>query len=51
MIIIALLQSNRVLIYERLAVSSIKRSIILFSYTLFLAQRNKLGVISQGDTC
>ena len=48
MVIIALLQSNRVLIYERLAVSSIKRSIILFSYTLFLAQRNKLGVISHG---
>ena len=51
MIIIALLQSNRVLKYERCSQYLVsKRSRILFSCTLFLSQRNKLGVISQEGT-
>ena len=50
MIILALLQSKRVLKYERCSQYLVsKRSTILFSCTLFLAQMNNLGVISQGD--
>ena len=49
MIMIALLQSKRVLKYERCSQYLVsKRSIILFSCNLFLAQMNKLRVISHG---
>ena len=52
MIIIALQQSKRVLKYERCSTYLVsKGSRILFSCTLFLAQMNKLRVISQGGTC
>ena len=50
MIIIALLQSNRVLKYERCSLYLVSKwSTILFSCTLFLSQMNKPGVISQGN--
>ena len=50
--ILALLRYKRVLKYERCSLYLVSKWLtILFSCTLFLAERYKVGVINQGDTC